>query len=112
MIAGVFLVSIDFSHVKTAKHLKRIIFQRIFAKVGAVIYEYYKNAFDERYEKEIFKACEFDSCQVKLTKIKRTRLKAHLFGTFAFIVVAIRVYGCLLCARNCTKIRALRLEQI
>ena len=63
MIAGVFLVSIDFLHVKTAKHLKRIIFQRILVKVGAVIYEYYKNAFDERCEKEIFKACEFDSRQ-------------------------------------------------
>ena len=33
------------------------------AKVGAVIYEYYKNAFDGRCEKYTFKACEFDSRQ-------------------------------------------------
>ena len=65
MIAGVFLVSIDFTHVKTALHLKRIIFQQILAKVGAVVYEYYKNAFVERCEKETFKAFEFDSRQAK-----------------------------------------------
>ena len=65
MIAGVFLVSIDFTHVKTALHLKRIVFQQILAKVGAVVYEYYKNAFVERCEKETFKAFEFDSRQAK-----------------------------------------------
>ena len=53
----------DFTHVKTALHLKRIVFQQILAKVGAVIYEYYKNAFVERCEKETFKAYEFDSRQ-------------------------------------------------
>ena len=56
MIAGVFLVSIDFTHVKTALHLKRIIFQQILAKVGAVVYEYYKNAFDKRCGKDCFEA--------------------------------------------------------
>ena len=33
--------------------------------MGAVIYEYYKNAFDGRCEKYTFKACEFDSRQAK-----------------------------------------------
>ena len=65
MIAGVFLVSMDFTHVKTALHLKRFIFQQILAKVGAVVYEYYKNAFVERCEKETFKAYEFASRQAK-----------------------------------------------
>ena len=37
--------------VKTAQHLKRIIFQQILAKVGAVVSTYYKNAFDGRCEK-------------------------------------------------------------
>ena len=63
MIAGVFLVSMDFTHVKTALHLKRNVFQQILAKVGAVVYEYYKNTFVERCEKETFKAYEFDSRQ-------------------------------------------------
>ena len=60
----------DFTHVKTALHLKRIVFQQILAKVGAVIYEYYKNAFVERCEKETFKAYEFDSRQASLLKIE------------------------------------------
>ena len=77
------------------------------AKVGAVVYEYYKNTFVERCEKETFKAYEFDSRQAKLAKIKRTRLQARLFGAFAFIVVAIRRYVCLLCAQNHTKIGSL-----
>ena len=37
--------------VKTAQHLKRIIFQQILAKVDAVVYKYYKNAFDGICEK-------------------------------------------------------------
>ena len=75
MIAGVFLVSIDFTHVKTALHLKRIVFQQILAKVGAVVYEYYKNAFVERCEKETFKAFEFDSRQANQSNIIRTSPK-------------------------------------
>ena len=66
MIAGVFLVSIDFTHVKTALHLKKIIFQQILAKVGAVVYEYYKNAFVERCEKETLRLSS--STLVRLTK--------------------------------------------
>ena len=61
-------LALSLSHfllVKTAKHLKRIIFQQILAKVGAVVYEYYKNAFVERCEKETFKAYGFDSRQAK-----------------------------------------------
>ena len=72
MIAGVFLVSMDFTHVKTALHLKRIVFQQILAKVGTVIYEYYKNAFVERCEKETFKAYEFDSRQANQVRLSRT----------------------------------------
>ena len=80
MIAGVFLVSIDFTHVKTALHLKRIVFQQILAKVGAVVYEYYKNAFVERCEKETFKAFEFDSRQVNQSNIIRTKIFSDKFG--------------------------------
>ena len=45
------------------------------AKVGAVIYEYYKNAFDGRCEKYTFKACEFDSRQAKLTNNQKNERK-------------------------------------
>ena len=62
------------------------------AKVGAVIYEYYKNAFDGRCEKYTFKACEFDSRQAKLTKIKRTRFRIANFALYfvEFLVKPLR----------------------
>ena len=66
----------DFTHLKTALHLKRFIFQQILAKVGAVVYEYYKNAFVERCEKETFKAYEFDSRQAN-RRIEDKRQKAE-----------------------------------
>ena len=59
---GLFPCLLCFSRVKTAKHLKISIFQQILEKAGAVIYKYYKNAFDGRCEKDYFKACRFESC--------------------------------------------------
>ena len=69
----------DFTHVKTALHLKSIVFQQILAKVGAVIYEYYKNAFVERCEKETFKAYEFDSRQAMITATTCPTGKLHFY---------------------------------
>ena len=62
------------------------------AKVGAVVYTYYKNAFGGRCEKYIFKAYEFDSRQAKLTKIKRTRFGIANFALYfvEFLVKPLR----------------------